>query len=457
MTATVQPMTIPGVISSGKGENSEGSTGDFGDFAAVLIAENAAQHQHPKTPKATVDVTAPAEQETAADTITEAVEPDSKRGPKGDGQDPAQPAIPADTRAAGKATEPDRVTTGAAAKRSRESIPEIAFSARQAPRNSLSQPGHSSRGDSPSRPAELTNAALRGQQERVKSPEELPSHPQRPRAPDVDTPRPAKQDALPAGRLETAMQVTLANPAHRRATEALAKAAAAPQASPRAPADLAKGIRLAKSDRAPQLTHPPQAAEAPQLPKSSALMSKPVTTAEKPAAGLSAAKLEESEAVPPLRGGEGPQSAPQSASRAIAQTGPGAMPPEVAKHVAGQIAVAVTPLKPGVTEVALNPQELGRVRLTLSAQDSALILHITAERPETADAMRRHIDVLGQEFRELGYRDIQFSFGNGEGQDRPAQDNAADDGVAMPEADHDNAVMPTLAQTVATTGLDLRL
>src|SRR5690606_21551545 len=64
-------------------------------------------------------------------------------------------------------------------------------------------------------------------------------------------------------------------------------------------------------------------------------------------------------------------------------------------------------------EIALNPVELGRVRMELSRTENGVTVSIIADRPETLDLMRRHIDQLAAEFHRLGYTDIAFSFGNG--------------------------------------------
>jgi flagellar hook-length control protein FliK len=65
------------------------------------------------------------------------------------------------------------------------------------------------------------------------------------------------------------------------------------------------------------------------------------------------------------------------------------------------------------TEIALSPQELGRVRMSVIAEDGAITVNILTERPETLDLMRRHIDQLGQTFRAMGYDSINFAFGQG--------------------------------------------
>ena len=85
---------------------------------------------------------------------------------------------------------------------------------------------------------------------------------------------------------------------------------------------------------------------------------------------------------------------------------------ETARQVAHQLSAAITHHSGRITEIALNPEELGRVRLAMTSVDSAITLSVSAERPETVDLLRRHIDVLAQEFRDLGYNDISFSFGD---------------------------------------------
>ncbi len=144
------------------------------------------------------------------------------------------------------------------------------------------------------------------------------------------------------------------------------------------------------------------------------------------------------------------------AARAAIPSAPHAQA-EVARHVGGQMAVAVSQNKAGVTEVALSPQELGRVRMTLTAQDNAMVLTIVAERPETQDLMRRHIDQLNQEFRAMGYQDVAFSFGEG----AQARDRAAGDGEESPSSGHEELALEdtpsVLRGTLTDAALDLRL
>lgn len=82
-------------------------------------------------------------------------------------------------------------------------------------------------------------------------------------------------------------------------------------------------------------------------------------------------------------------------------------------HMAGigpQLAEAVARFPDRPVELTLAPEELGRVRLTLTTSESGIVLAVTAERPETLDLMRRNIDQLARDFREIGYADLSFSF-----------------------------------------------
>lgn len=143
--------------------------------------------------------------------------------------------------------------------------------------------------------------------------------------------------------------------------------------------------------------------------------------------------------------------APQTATAAPTTAGP-----ETARHVANQIAVAIKAEPGRATEIALNPPELGRVKLSMKAVDGVITLNVAAERQETIDLMRRHIDTLAQEFKSLGYNDISFSFSQ---QGEAGTDDAADqDGmpsIANNTEPTETAQPPRSA--MSTTGLDLRL
>lgn len=95
--------------------------------------------------------------------------------------------------------------------------------------------------------------------------------------------------------------------------------------------------------------------------------------------------------------------------------GPSAPQAATAQSAAAQMAAAMH-AQPGARmpdqpiEIALDPPELGRVRMVFSHVDGALVLAITADRPETLDLMRRHADLLAREFSDAGLGGTAFSF-----------------------------------------------
>lgn len=150
--------------------------------------------------------------------------------------------------------------------------------------------------------------------------------------------------------------------------------------------------------------------------------------------------------VPPALEADGPRQPPPAAAAAA--------------HLAQQLATAVRAY-PGGVEVALHPVELGQMRIAMDQQAQDMIVTLSADRVETLDLMRRHVDVLAQEFRDLGLGNCTFRF---------AQDGERRQGQAAPEttpapagaADFTDANAGPVAlagrmPAPAAGGLDLRL
>ncbi len=106
---------------------------------------------------------------------------------------------------------------------------------------------------------------------------------------------------------------------------------------------------------------------------------------------------------------------PTRAESAIDARGPVA----TAHQIASQIAPRLAQPEPGGFDIALDPQELGKVRLTLLSQDGGSLLVVQAERPETLDLMRRHIAVLEQDLRAMGHDQLSLRFAGGGAQGQP--------------------------------------
>lgn len=133
--------------------------------------------------------------------------------------------------------------------------------------------------------------------------------------------------------------------------------------------------------------------------------------------------------------------------------------PELARGLIRQLTEAVRLLPDRPVEVSLSPEELGRVRLTLVTDDTGISVNISAERGETLDLIRRHLDQLGQEFRRAGFSDVAFSFSAHGGGDAPTRDEAPArlQPAAGPENPAEGAGPTPARRVLLGTALDLRL
>ncbi|TNE85628.1 MAG: flagellar hook-length control protein FliK [Rhodobacteraceae bacterium] len=135
--------------------------------------------------------------------------------------------------------------------------------------------------------------------------------------------------------------------------------------------------------------------------------------------------------------------------------------PALAQSVGQQIGAALAQMPDQPIEISLSPEELGRVRLTLHAHDQAMTVAIQAERPETLDLMRRHIDSLAREMRELGYGALNFTFDQNSDQSAFAQRDMGGDAQDRPTPPSLEMPEPLRASFVpirsAASGLDLRM
>ncbi|WP_238366340.1 flagellar hook-length control protein FliK [Mesobacterium pallidum] len=139
---------------------------------------------------------------------------------------------------------------------------------------------------------------------------------------------------------------------------------------------------------------------------------------------------------------------------------------DMSRHIGRQMAEALA--KPGErpVEISLSPAELGKVRLNMHTTEHSVMVTITAERPETLELMRRHIDQLAQEFKQLGYSDITFSFRGGQSDNAGTGGDPGSDGSShrtgsetanAPPATEPSTALPGPSDRTAADGLDLRL
>lgn len=119
-------------------------------------------------------------------------------------------------------------------------------------------------------------------------------------------------------------------------------------------------------------------------------------------------------------------------------------------------------LPDGPVELRLAPTELGRILLTMQADGERITVLVQAERPETADLLRRSADILQQEMRQAGFGQTAFSFQGGH-TDHPAHDQTAmpdaavSDGPAPDPADAGPGGAPAYRFQAAKGRLYLRL
>lgn len=139
--------------------------------------------------------------------------------------------------------------------------------------------------------------------------------------------------------------------------------------------------------------------------------------------------------------------------------------PDPARNAALQVADIVRASGERAVELRLQPEELGRVHLTMSQDASGtLTVSLNVERAETLDLLRRNIDLLGAELRDLGYGSVDFSF-NGEGAaGRDGAPTEMDDAQMAPEGSVGGTEGPVVSQQataahrgISGNGMDMRL
>ncbi len=146
---------------------------------------------------------------------------------------------------------------------------------------------------------------------------------------------------------------------------------------------------------------------------------------------------------------------------------------ELAQHVARQVVTVAHGRPDGGVALTLSPEELGRVHLQFHGHDGTLTVSMAVERAETLDLMRRHIDTLLRDLRDIGYREVnigfgqegarqqgapQWGFGQGAGNAGHVPEAQAGESTGEPSAQPDKTRSPRYpAAQVEDTGMDIRL
>ncbi|MCC5987505.1 MAG: flagellar hook-length control protein FliK [Pararhodobacter sp.] len=135
------------------------------------------------------------------------------------------------------------------------------------------------------------------------------------------------------------------------------------------------------------------------------------------------------------------------------------------RDIVDQVVPALQRASGGRVELMLSPAELGRVEITLQNRDGAMSVSLSAERSETLELLRRHIDLLADDMRRLGFTDLAFSFADGSahgsgGDGSAAGGNGTGASPASVGIDTNQPAGPAGAASAgssATAHLDLRL
>ena len=139
----------------------------------------------------------------------------------------------------------------------------------------------------------------------------------------------------------------------------------------------------------------------PEVPETEAPQGA-ITDAPKPVAQLPEPLAARDSAQPQISLDLPPSTAPKAAQPLFT--------PEVAQAASQQIAQALSTAPDRPVELVLSPEELGRVKLSMQTNDQTIVVSIQADRNDTLDLMRRHIETLARDFRDIGFSDISFNF-----------------------------------------------
>ena len=166
-----------------------------------------------------------------------------------------------------------------------------------------------------------------------------------------------------------------------------------------------------------------------------------------------AAPLDQSTLQPALQAN--PASQPPIPQHQTVQTS--VPPPDLAATVAVQLHQHTAAAKADGVDVLLQPEELGHVKFQIQQHGETVRILLSAERPETLDLLRRHSDLLLQEFRQSGFAQASLNFGQwGQQQQHSKPQHALCDANAV-EAPQIPRPLPTPLMAQSGQGLNLRL
>lgn len=134
---------------------------------------------------------------------------------------------------------------------------------------------------------------------------------------------------------------------------------------------------------------------------------------------------------------------------------------DVVQRIAVQLSEAFATKGERKVDVMLNPKELGKVKMQLATGDGGVRVMIHTERTETGDLMRRHINELEKEFKEMGFESISFEF-SGDSSDPNTGHSGSDQSPSLsigefPDAKDGIDLPASKPLNLGGSGLDMRV
>ena len=110
-----------------------------------------------------------------------------------------------------------------------------------------------------------------------------------------------------------------------------------------------------------------------------------------------------------------------------------------------------------VTELELSPRELGMLRIRVTTTDMGAQLQLSADRPETFDLLRRHLDQLERQLHGMGFSGMNLGqHGAHRAYAGPKADPEGESRKSEPGAET-LAHRPAAADRLGASGLDMRI
>lgn len=144
---------------------------------------------------------------------------------------------------------------------------------------------------------------------------------------------------------------------------------------------------------------------------------------------------------------------------AVSAVAANATQPQTAEtKVISQISTVISNTSKDTVEIRLDPPELGRVIISITQSDSGLSATITSEKPEVADLLRRHAELLSRELSKSGFHEASLEFSHrDQQQDQPTFEG---DGNRLSSASTEQAEASSTIEMILQSqsgSLDIRL